>query len=70
MNSLSIKKFVFQGLSWKKGHDIMIVVKVLAFEIRPLGMSTVDSDFIMRNDYGYPTSQNWGSHLIPDTDRG
>ena len=46
------------GRSWKKGHDI--VVKALAFEIRRLGMSAVDSDFTMKNDYAHPTSQKRG----------
>ena len=44
-----------RGRSWQKGHDI--VVKALAFEIRLLGMSAVDSDFTMKNDYAHPTSQ-------------
>ena len=43
-------------------HDI--VVKTSAFEIRRLGMGTVDSDFIMKNDYAHPTLQKRGDFVV------
>ena len=50
------------GLSWKKGHDI--VVKALAFEIRRLGIGAVDSDLTMKNDYAHPTLQKRGDIAV------
>ena len=36
------------------------MAKALAYEIRRLGMGAMDSDFIMKTDYAYPTSRTMG----------